>query len=73
MFWYVLSAVVFLGALSLLIYTRIRDRRYAKSRIFETMSPALRDEVKTEEDEAHRRQEKFKLALDDASKAGRDK
>jgi hypothetical protein len=51
------------GALSIIIYLRIREGRYLKKSTKEAMSDELRQEIKTEREENIRKQEKFQDIL----------
>ena len=63
MIWYVISSISFLVVVLLLVYTRIRDRRYEKMKTSEAMRPELWEEIEREREEALAKREKFREAL----------
>jgi len=56
-------SLITVGALSIIIYLRIREGRYLKKSTQEAMSDELRQEIKTEREENIRKQEKFQDIL----------
>lgn len=69
MFWYIIASISFVVAISLLVFTRIRDKRYEKMKTSEAMSPELRTEIEEEREAALLRREKFTTALKEAENA----
>lgn len=67
MIWYVISIISFLAVVLLLVYTRIRDRRYEKLKTSEAMRPELWEEIEIEREEALAKREKFREALKKAN------
>lgn len=63
MIWYIVSALMLTVAVALLVYSRIRDRRYLKANMQNTMGEEVKQELEDELAAAKSRQQKFEEAL----------
>lgn len=68
MFWYILSLILFLLAIALLIFNRIRERNYEKKKASETMREGVLEELRQEEEALFARRDKFRNVLNKAEK-----
>ncbi len=66
MIWYIIAGISFAAALALLIWTRLQDRRYLRSKTSDAMRPDIREELEQERTEAYERRERFHRALSEA-------
>lgn len=67
MVWYLLSMGAFAVAISLLVVTRIRDRRFERLAASRTMRPEVMEELQEETSAAHARRERFRAAIQKAT------
>lgn len=66
MFWVIFGTIVFLLAIVGLGYVYVKDRRYEKKSVVETMSRPLWDEIAREREENLEKARKFREALEKA-------
>ncbi len=64
----IFGIIIFFGAIAVLIYLRIRDRRQEKKSVVETMSDDVWDELAKEPDETIQKSRKFRKILTEKSK-----
>lgn len=67
--WFIFLIGALAVIIGLLVYFYRRDRRYLKARTREVLSDTVREEIAEEIEDGKRRQEKFKKALQSASKS----
>ena len=70
MVWYIIAGILFAIAIGILIYSRMRDRRYEKLKPSEAMSEEMWEEIEEEREAALTRREKFTEALNEAEEKG---
>lgn len=66
MFWAWFSIILLLALLGFMFITFMRDRKFLHKRSYETMSPALREELDEELEKAVMRKQKFDSKLKEA-------
>jgi LPS O-antigen subunit length determinant protein (WzzB/FepE family) len=66
MFWIIFGTIVFALAIAGLVYVYVRDRRYEKRSVVETMSRPLWDEIAQEREQNLEKAKKFREALENA-------
>ncbi len=66
MVWYIAAAILFILALTLLIFNYVHDRRYMKKKTSEAMSAELWKEIQIEREASLERKKRFKQALEEA-------
>jgi hypothetical protein len=71
MIWLILLLLMLVGALWGLTRQYRNDRRFLQKRTRDVLSPQVQKEIDIEIHEAKLRQEKFKQALDNASKSAK--
>ena len=64
--WYVVAGILFAGALGLMGYQYVRERRYLRKKTSEAMGKELWQEIASEREESERRRDHFKHALREA-------
>jgi hypothetical protein len=64
-FW---GIIIFILAVAVLVFFYVKDRRYEKKSVAETMSEGLWDEIAKDREDAIERSKKFKEALEKAKK-----
>lgn len=66
MIWYIISVIAFAAAIGLLVYTRMRDRRYEELKTSQAMGRELWSEIEEERQASLARRDKFQSAVKEA-------
>ncbi len=71
MIWYIAAGILFVGALGLMGYQYVRDRRYLRKKTSEAMGKELWNEIMQEREASERRRDHFRQALREAREGPR--